>query len=65
MKLVTSFCSNLTKNDKNSKIFSNSQTSKQTWKFEGINVKIEQKTSENHSFEFLSLIGDNFDVGLY
>ena len=52
MKLVTSFCSNLTKNDKNSNYFLNSQTSKQTWNFESINVKMEQKTSENHSFNF-------------
>ena len=42
----------------------NSQTSKKTSNFEGINVKIEQKTSENHLFKFLSLIGDSFALEL-
>jgi hypothetical protein len=44
--------------------FFNSQTSKQTWNFEGINVKMEQKTSENHLFEFLSLIATCFELEL-
>ena len=39
LKLVTSFCSNLTKNDKIQKFFQKSQNSKQSWNFEGINVK--------------------------